>query len=230
MSIIIKTRNDLNNRLDDLTRFNETDISAIARYRMMDSTDTFAIHQIDKATKSIETRSIEITAIHLRLLDLADGADEILTNELRENAERAKAIGEETILMKKDRKIKVTTEDKEKSKSFHKLERQGDRDGKKWIYRSAQFHFDKWQDKLPEWMSREIERMPCNQGYIWKDIYCWGKQPPRGNKSNLNYEIKEARKGLTVIIRWDKNVTRVYHKKAKMNEVLISTTPRKKKM
>ena len=231
MSLLINTKNRIKDRLHELTQYNDTDKSSIERFRMMSSDDPFAVHQLRKTNESIKNRDIELETLQTRLTTLEEhGIDDVLTEEMEKNAKMAKELGNATILMKLDKKVKVTEEDKAMSKTYYQNERKGDKEGKKWVYKSAQNHFDKWKEQLPEWMTREIERMPCNMGYLWKDIYCWGKQAPRGNKSNLTYEIKEAKKGVTVITRWDKDFTTVYHKKGKGPETIVSTTPRKKKL
>ena len=69
--------------------------------------------------------------------------------------------------------------------------------------------------------------MPANQGYLWKGVYCFGEKPAQqGN----NYQITENKKGVKIIIRWDKDYERIYEKPSRQREKLISEKKRKKKV
>lgn len=220
----IDEKRKVNEEIRILNRYNEVDNATIGRFRTMSKNDSFVLTQLTKLEKQISERNTKIEELTERLNKLEAGEldDEIEADLKRISFEISEKSKVTTIKKKMEAELK--NKDKKMSKEFYDLERKSDKMDKQWFYKSAQKHFEHANDTLPEYISRDLNKMPCNTGYSWKGVYFFGKRP---ENSNI-YTITENRKGMKIIIRWTKDYYNVYQKEGKENELLISSTPRRK--
>ena len=222
---IIYERNRINEEIKMLSRYNEVDSVALSRFRGMNASDPYVQKQTDKLSESVRNREIEIEDFNKRLRKLDAGElDTELAGIMQQNRNEAIEKGSATIKRKKEAKA-VDAESAKKSKDFYQMERKGNREGKPWLYKSAERHFFKTCENIPDWMKRDLSKMPANEGYIWKNVYCFGDRPRR---SDL-FKVTEANKGFKIIRYWDNTHERICKKEGRGAEVLISTKLRKKK-
>lgn len=226
MSInIISEKNSINSKIKELNIYNDADSRSLFRFRNMSSDDGYVIKQIEKLTNAINDRVVEIKELEDRMVKLENGEldDEIL-GELRKNTNAANEKGLATIKRKIEEK-EIDKEDKKKSLEYYKAERTSDKNMKHG-YKSCQRHFFKACSSIPDYMKQELKRMPCNEGFVWKSVYCFGELPA---KKNARYAVTENRKGFKLITEWDDTYTYEYKKENRKGKVLIEKTLRKKK-
>jgi len=220
----IDEKRKVNEEIRILTRYNEVDNATIGRFRTMSKNDSFVQTQLTKLEKQIAERTTKIEEMNDRLTKLEAGEldDEIEADLKRisfEISEKSKAT-----TLKKKLEAELKNQDKKMSKEYNDQERKNDKMDKQWYYKSAHKHFEHANDSLPEYITRDLNKMPCNTGYSWKGVYFFGKRPENSNV----YTVTENRKGMKIIYRWSKDFNNVYHKEGKNDEVLISSAPRRK--
>lgn len=205
-------------------KYNELDSASLARFRSV-TADKYALTQTEKLTNNVKERTSLISDLETRLSLLETGElDSELLKTVKANTQLANQKHLEHVNAKKAEK-KLKEEDAAMSKAYYNKERQGDRLDKSYYYNSSLRHFNKAEDTLPEWMRTDLEKMPNNEGIIWKNVYFFGLNPPNNNPYT---QVTEYKKGLKIIQRWDSTWLSVYEKKGREREVMVSQTPRKK--
>lgn len=221
----ISERIKLNEELRILNKYNETDSTTVSRFRGMPKNDNFVVRQLEKLQNQIEERTERIKSLEERLEKLNVGD---LDDELKEIVDRNLAeikVKAEATKIKKLAEKTIKASDEQSSKSYYAIEKQGDKMNKSWYFNSALNYFNKANDTIPEYMKRELSRMPCNTGYIWKGVYCFGERP----QTSSTFTMTDNRKGMKIIHVWDKEYHSIYQKEGKNDEVLISHVQRKQK-
>lgn len=210
------------------TRYNEMDTTALLRFRGLNASDKYVCTQIEKMTNAISLRISTIQEFTERISKLERGElDEELTSMIRKNTTDTKEKGNATIIKKREEKL-LDAEDAKKSKNYYDKERKNDKQDKEWYYDSAERHFNKSCDNIPEYMTRELKKMPSNHGYIWRGVYFFGGRNPT---SNTEFKMTENQKGKKIITHWNTTYISVYETNgSKGVEKLISRTVRKKKI
>ena len=76
-------------------------------------------------------------------------------------------------------------------------------------------------DTIPEYISKNLEEMPNNKGYLWRGIECYGKKDDaQGGGSTILFEKKKG--GLLVIHDRSPTINKIFHKKGKDRKSLYS--------
>jgi len=221
----ITERIKVNEELRILNKYNETDSATCSRFRVMSKTDNFVVAQLAKLQTKIEERNESIKCLEDRLDKLNTGElDEELKAVIDANVAEIKLKTEATKIKKLAEKT-IKASDEKSSKSYYSIERQGDRMNKTWYFDAALNYFNKANNSIPDYMKRELSRMPSNTGYIWKGVYCFGDRPPTSN----TFSVTDNRKGMKIMHVWDKKYFSVYQKEGKNEEVLVSQVLRKPK-
>ena len=219
--IRLNEKNKILNEIKQLNSFVNTCNSTIGRLKTMNSEDKYVIVQLEKNNKNLQKYTDQIESLDKRLEDLHNGLlDEELRNNIKQETLKASIKGRQT-LKEKYEKNKVSEEDEKKSKDFHEMTRKSDKQDKKWFYKSASEHF--FRTNPPEWMSKELKNMPCNEGYIFKNIYFYGEKPKRGD----TYTFYENFKGYKHIHVWDKTHEYIYKQINRQQKTLIQSNLRK---
>jgi hypothetical protein len=215
----------INEELRLKTRYNEVDTTALSKLRCMNASDLYVQTQLKKITEAVNTRTRKICELTDRIEKLERGElDEELLNTINKNTLEMKEKGRATITRKKEEKT-VDVEDAKKSKEYYNKDRQTDKQNKSWYYKSAERHFSKSCDSIPEYMSRELKKMPSNQGYMWRGVYCFGERNPT---SKTDFKVTENQKGKKLITYWNKTHITIFEKiGSKGKEKLMSKTIRK---
>jgi hypothetical protein len=207
------------------TIYNDADRATLLKLRGMNSMDIYVQTQMKKVTEALDTRVKKLTELEDRIDKLEKGElDDELINSMKETAREIKEKGDLTITRKKEEKT-VDVEVAKKSKDFYQQERQAERINKESYYKGALKHFSKSCDSIPEYMTRELNKMPSNQGYVWRGVYCFGSRNPT---SKVDYKVTENQKGKKIITYWNKTHITVFEKIGpKGKETLISSVVRK---
>lgn len=213
----ISEKNKLLQEIKILNTYINHDNSSVDKLRNMNSADKYVITQLSKLQESLKNNSEKLTNTESRLLLLEEGKlDKELIEETKKAGELAKQKGIETIRKKKEEK-QIDEEDIKKSKNYYNLCRDSDKQSKEWYYRNSENHYFKTVEKLPGWISNELKNMPCNQGYIFKNVYFFGEKP----KSSDTFKMIEAQKGYKNIHKWDKDYEYMYKQISKKPLELI---------
>lgn len=221
----ISERIKINEEVRILNKYNETDLATCGRFRAMPKNDNFVIRQLEKLQNQIEERSVKIKFLQDRLQKLDTGElDDELKAIVDKNLAEIKLKTEATKTKKLAEKT-IKESDEQSSKSYYAIEKQGDRMNRSWYFDASFNYFNKANNSIPEYMKRELSRMPANTGYIWKGVYCFGDRPA----TSSTFTMTDNRKGMKVMHVWDKKYFTVYHKEGKNDEVRISHVERKPK-
>lgn len=82
-------------------------------------------------------------------------------------------------------------------------------------------------NSIPDYMLKNLDEMPNNKGYIWRDVVCYGKKASEPGKPVVLFEKKKD--GLMIIHEWSKTECKIWHKQGKERKVLESSRKRKQK-
>jgi hypothetical protein len=208
------------------TIYNDADRTTLLRLRGMNSSELYVQTQMKKVTESLNTRVQELTDLEERIEKLENGdLDEELIIAMEETAREIKEKGDLTITRKREAKA-VSAADAKKSLDFYKQERQSMRMNKERYYKSAENHFHRTCDTIPDFMERDLKRLPSNHGFCLRGVYLFG---PRAPTSKVDFKVTELQKGKQIITYWNKTHISIYEKVGrKGNETLLSRTIRKK--
>jgi len=209
---------NITQEIKSMTGYTDSDTKRIMNFKSTGSSDDkFVTTQIEKMTKAIDDRTIRIRELEERLVLLENGDldDELSnirkTNTVKIQKQNKQTMDEKMVLKEKDEHNKV------RSKTFYDTQRQGDKLSKSWYYKSAERHFFKSCDSLPPYLSKELSRLPCNEGVVWRNVYFFGKRPRTSN----TFRMVENQKGYKIIITWDKYNMKKVKKQNRGNKVEI---------
>ena len=213
MSLIISEKNKINESIRIIRKNIEHSNDTIKRFKSQSASD-FIINQIEKLTKSNIEDEIQIEILEKRLLDLESG---ILNEELLLEKKQNKDIAESKNSVnkkKKEAEIKVQDEKKKKSKDLDSNNRDYERKerSKEYNMNRAYSYYQKSVESIPDYMLDNLENMPNNKGYIWRDIYCYGDLPPEENRP---ITLFEKQRDLMIIHEWSNKYYTIYHKVGK---------------
>jgi hypothetical protein len=179
--------------------------------------------------KSIKQKNIELTSkvesYNDYIIKLNRGEfDEVLCSEIKKNLEDVK-----NKELSSQKKKKILQDDKDEMKT--QLQKHYNSENKinrsnKWLEKDMQKAYDifcKNNDSIPEYILKNLEKMPSNKGYIWKNIWCFGNLPPEENKPVIMFDNKGG--GVTMIHECFDDATYVYQKSGNKKE-LIKTIPK----
>jgi hypothetical protein len=183
---------------------------------------------------SIATRKIQIDNLNKREKAIQDGE---LDNEFEKQAAQSKIEQKKKnvqfSIQKKENRAKETgriakTLKRDRTHRFE--EKQEVRD---WRYYEKVF--GRAIDSFPDYMTKNLENMPENKGYIWKGCWFFGLQPVGYNdkrrRNNYNREeplimFEKLRNGATYIHEINKTSHVVYTRDKQGNRKMIRTTAR----
>lgn len=207
------------------TKYKETDETKLSRFKSQSSEDKYVVKQIEKLTQSINNKIELLNSLSKRYEMVENGdLDTELINVVSENTKKFNEKLNEHMLNIKTKKLEKE-QDAKTGKEYYLNEVREDKKGKEWYYRSCFKHLNKATDSLPDYIKRDLERLPNNEGYIWKSVHFYGLKPPQGRNTTLY----ENRKGYKIIHRWTKSFYTVHEKPSRGVEKLVSKTPRKQK-
>lgn len=204
------------------SKYNDNDSASLARFRGL-ANDDYASKQVEKLANLIADRKVEIDKLTERLTKLEAGElDTELAEAIKTTTQELNQKYNEHIEKVKIQK-QIKQEDADFGKMKFKQECQADKVNKEYFYKSSLKHFDKAEETLPEYMTRELERMPNNHAYVWKNVYFWGKKQADSHRMS---QATHNQKGCKIIERWDNDYLYVYEKQSRMDEKLVSKTKR----
>lgn len=188
--------------------------------------NSYVLSQINKVEERNNNRITEIDRLNKRKIELEKGNLDCELYKLLKQEEINRDEHKKTIVQKRLENKEQKAEKSKISQGFYKNNLKADRETrftKKDIARSYNY-YNKIIDTIPDYINRNLEEMPNNKGYIFRDVYLYGKLPEEKNKPTTMFE---KRKGLLIIHEWTEYTYKIYHKKDKERKVLISSEQRK---
>lgn len=186
--------------IKDLTIANERDTKQL---RVLVSNPNPVLQ--DKLKVQIENRKSQIDTLNFRLsnIDYGDFDDEI--NDQYVSNTKQKNLN--PIVVKSKQKLPA---------SFNVASSQT-HDTKDW--KSAYSYFKRTSENLPDYINKNLATMPCNKGYIWRDVIFFGHRPQDSSlKMTILFE-KQPDNSLN-IHEWTRDSIRVYNKNGNVKTLI----------
>lgn len=185
---------------------------------------SFVLAQVDKITRRNENRREEIETLTQRSEDISSG---LLDEEiLREMSDAKKKIvsDNELLVAKKNRLREQQKMASDKSKRFYQKTASADRENRfrEKDMQRAYMQYLNIVSTIPEYISKNLEEMPNNKGYLWRGIQCYGKKDIEQNNSNSTILFEKQKGGLLVIHDRTPTEYKIFHKKGKDKKILYS--------
>jgi uncharacterized protein (UPF0335 family) len=189
--------------------------------------DEYVKFQIDKLGTENEKYAEQIDRLEQRVVDIAAG-------KLDDDLQKETTSVENDVNAKRNCTLNKKSELKEKgehqaviSKQFYIANRKNDRTSKymnKNMNRSYRYYL-KVMRTVPEFITRNLKKMPNNKGYLWRGVSLFGKLPYRNNCPLVLFENKRG--GILYIHEWTASRYNIYCKKHRDKKKLVSSKPRK---
>ena len=155
--------------------------------------------------------------------DISSGLlDEELVQEMSDTKNKMIAANE-LMVAKKNRLREQKQIASDKSKLFYQKTASADRENRfrEKDMQRAYLHYLKMVDTIPEYISKNLEEMPNNKGYVWRGIECYGKNDgAQGGGSTILFEKQKG--GMLVIHDRTPTEYKIFHKKGKDRKILYS--------
>ena len=223
-NILIK---DCKKLISELEYYNSNDEKKLSKFTTQESNE-YNKNQILKINQKLIERQKEIIKLKEKINNIPKGNYDLeIKNNIKDNNNKI----EEENRIKKEKKnilIQDKIERSNKSQKFHNITRNSDRYYKnlsKDIDRQYNY-FIKADNTIPEYMLNNLNEMPENKGYYWKNIAYYGKLPAEYGKNTILFE--KCKGNLLYIHEWSKSEYNVYQKKGKDKRQLFSSQKRKK--
>lgn len=208
----LSEKNRIYNEIKLLKSFIEHDKSTIDRYRNQTSNIDYNISQIKKLKDKNVEREYELEKFEERLEMLKNGdLDKELVDEHKKSFNEVNAKNINSINKKIERK-KEKELDSNKSKIFYQLDVASSRQTKATLREMQRTYkyFLRTCDSIPDYMIEKLNNMPNNKGYIWRNIYCYGKLPEEKGKPVNLFETKKD--NLHITHEWTNTEYKIWHK------------------
>lgn len=196
----LSEKNSINSRLIELRSFLKNKKRTIMRFTQ----NNINLTKIPQLKKEIEELENDIKNLEERFASVNIGN---LDTELLENAKKnIKEVQEKNALKKKKKEIIEKDKEDRKKKSMEyynktmKIKREQRYEDKNKNY--YQKHFFKVVDSIPEYLIKKLNNMPNNKGYIFRDVYLYGKLPCDNTNTTTLFETKNKVK---YIHEWNRN-------------------------
>lgn len=188
----MEIKNQIKFNLDNINYLEKS----LNKFRNLNMTE-FNLLQIEKIKNQIMEKKQEIK-------NLQENPEEFLKKELPIKPKNIK---------KNNKKQKIKTINTYKP-NFPKKFQPSDRS----IQRDCNY-FLKNCNSIPDYMRKNLSKMPNNKGYIWRGIYCYGEKKKEKNKPYVMFE--KERGGNLKIHEWDKFSYRLFIKGKNQKQVLV---------
>lgn len=215
------------NEIRTLEKCIENDEILLANMMDQKGAEDFRLFQQNKIRTANDERAARIAELKQRVEDITDGKlDAELVGAAR--SVRHEVLAKNSVTMKRKKDIKEKkAEQSVVSKTFYIENRRNDRRNKyenKNLNRAFRY-YNRVVTSLPDYMKRNLKRMPNNKGYMWRGVTFFGKGS--FNERNPIVVFEKRRNRLMIIHEWTRTEYNVYHKYGKDRKNLISSKPRK---
>jgi hypothetical protein len=236
--------NNITEQLNKLERSQKKDKEAVSFL------EKSADYQTKKAQvkEDIKNREQDILKLQEQLQNISSGSLDIEINKEQEQKQRSiKEKGDATTKRKTDAKAekeaKLKVFFKPHKKNYYHEEpknrennyggnnggnsenRQNNKLNKDITYHYKRFC--KVTQELPDYIKKNLDEMPNNKGYIWRDCWFMGKKNPERNQPHIMFEKMKG--GILHIHEYTEREYKLYEKVGKQSRKLLSSKLRKKR-
>lgn len=224
-SFRIREKNNINNQIKTIKINIGRNESTIERLKSQDKSE-FNSNQIKKLTEKNNNYKIELEELDQKISDINNGKYDSKFKDETDNAQvqidknkqkMQKKIDDKNIKKEKEKMYIQKSYDMNKTRNYNDLSESQIR------YETKRFF--KLCDSIPEYIERNLETMPSNKGYIWRDLWCFGKLPEEPGKPLIMFE--KCNNNILRIYEIDKKTRKIFEKKGTGRKVLVSTEERK---
>lgn len=199
-----------------VSRYTDT----IGRLKNSDMSDDYIKNQIELLHSKIKTNKDLVDEYEIKLQDLQSGLmDEMINNEYESNNNTRNENDLES-RKKKDKKKEKAKEDERVSRQYSKNIINASRSYRysKKDHKYAYRYYMKVVSQVPEWMKKDLNKMPNNKAYLWRGVTFYGrKKDTKGPRVTT-----EKKKGYQIIHEYNKNLCKTYEKQNKQKKKLVS--------
>jgi len=224
--VLRKHKNILLTKLREINNCINRSQTSLLNYQNANLEEIYRKTNIENIQKEIQEKKDEKKVLINRLKKVEEG---ILDTDLQKEYDINKKITElqkrnqlnrkrtemETKKREQEKYNSIVTDDIEEKKNLKQLS---------YEIKKSYYHFCQASNSLPEQLQKNLEKMPSNKGYKFKNIIFFGKLPPV-EESNIIFERID--KNTLHIHKWEKDFVYLYEKKGKDKKILIEKKPRK---
>lgn len=215
-------RNERNKLIQNIKLLNSiisNKTNSIDNLRVLSDTE-FTRNQLEKLKIEIQEKTDEIQEINERINNLEQG---ILDNELSDQIKLFTKEAEKKTTETKNRKKKLQNTNKPKGRYNSFPRKASEREmGKSYN------HFLKTIHNIPEYITKKLNNMESNKGYVWRNVHLYGSKQISKETSHVMFE---KRKGdLLVITESSETEKKTWYKYSKQPKQLYSVEVKKKKI
>ncbi len=199
-SLISTEKNIVANEIQDIQKRIEYHERRINNISISNMDEKYVNNAIEKSQEAIEKLRDEKLMKMKRYSDISEGLlDDEIMDSYRKRTVDIDAVGDIKINLKKQ----IQKDLDKKLQLSRKIERDARAIENKYKY-SIDNELNKMHrisDGIPDYVTKELNDMPNNHGYIWKGVHFYGKKPD----DNCEYMMKEPMKGFCNVYIQDRN-------------------------
>ena len=225
--IRIAEKNSLSCKLKDISIYIKRNNETIDRLKSQEKSD-FNMKQIEKLkTKNLEYEQ-EIIDINQKISDISSGKlDNSILETITTNNNNNNKKNELANKKKMNEKSKKKETENKNLQTFYKMNKsKNDNEVSEYNMQKEFDRFEKGCASIPNYILNNLNEMPCNKGYIWKGIWCFGKLPQQGNDIIMFEKLKDS--NILRIYEITERYRTIYEKEGKNSKKLVSKTERKR--
>lgn len=224
-TIRIREKNNISLKINSLKLLIKRNDETVERLKTINENIEFNKKQIEKIYEKNNEYTKNLIELEKNLIDVINGAcDDTIISEMNlTNSKIIKNYTEKSIknkIIKKEQKEKQDTNLKKSyniNNSYVKGE-VSERD----IDRAFQ-KYAKDEASIPDYIKNNLKEMPCNKGYIWKGIYCYGQLRKEIGEPQIMFEKQNGiLKILEVYDKGDHRIYKRYEKQGKNRKIFVS--------
>ena len=221
--------NGIKDKLRHVEMCKDRATTSIRRFTHQKSTD-YSTAQVSKLSAAILQYDEDIKEFTTRLMQVESG---LLDSELKGEVKESMRVAAEKTKVTRQKKKDLAEKKAELSvisKAYYQTNRRQDRKNRyagKNMARSHR-HFRRACGTVPDYMLKNLSKMPNNKGYFWKSVACYGDLPSERGKPTVLFDRKRG--GIMVIHEWTSTHYNIFEKKGKDRKYLVKSTMRKNKV
>ena len=219
-------KNICKDRIKELSTYILRDNETIERLESISKNREYNLKEIEKINDANSDRQAEIDELEERINSIESGMldfeiqQEYLRNQEEKNRRQTEI---------KQKQIDISVVKKENKKKFDKIVKDSKSSDREQKYSSkdhdrAMYHLERATDTLPNYIKNNLNEMPSNKGYIWKNVWFFGKKSPEKNQPTIMFEKFQGYMKIMEI--YSDNVF-YYEKRDREGKILIDVVPRR---
>jgi hypothetical protein len=180
-------------------------------------------------TNQIEKIKLQLTNDNTKILEWKDVLTKIASGEYDEHLLGTSKKANNEISKKNDISVKKREEKQEmKKKDNEILQRHYNQNSRKnemneMFWEREEKKFYKNLNSIPQWILDKLRDMPDNKGYIWRNVWCFGKKNTTNFKNHITM-FENMKGGVMRIIEIDDTYSKVYEKASKTSQKRLVTS------